>query len=479
MIGRDVASAAGRNYDLIIIGGGVYGIALTLEAARRGFRSLLLERGDYGGETSWNSLRIAHGGLRYLQTADFRRHRESVAERRWLLTHFPDLVKPLPCLMPLYGRGARRPGVLRVALGLDNVLARHRNDGVSREAFLPPGRIVSPEQTVKLCPTVDREGLQGGALWYDAAMPHSQRLLIEMLHWAVACGATALNYVEADRLLKRRDRVIGVSAVDRVEGRLIDVHAPVVVNCAGASCRDVARRFDRDLDELFHPSLAFNVLLDRQPFSHTAIAVTPRSRDARTYFLHGVNGKILAGTYHAPHNDTVPANAVSDALLSTFLAHLNLAIPSLEVSPHDVLRVHWGMVPARRPGSAEPAIRETILHHAESGGPRGLVSVSGVKFTTARSVAEKTLREIAHHRRASLPSVRKPVRPPPTRWYEASDFQQLIVQDARAAARYVRTVIENEAVVHLDDLMLRRTDWGMDPTVAGPLGAEVAKLMGW
>jgi len=197
MIQRQPDDAAGQRYDLVIVGGGVYGIALLLEASRRGVKALLLEQGDFGSETSWNSLRIVHGGLRYLQSLDLPRFRESVGERRWFLQHFPDLVRPLPCLMPLYGEGLKRPGVFRLALATNSLLSSTRNRGVSPASHLPAGGVLSASETLERFPTAAQDGLQGSALWYDAVMPDSQRLLIEMLHWACACGGTALNYVQA------------------------------------------------------------------------------------------------------------------------------------------------------------------------------------------------------------------------------------------------------------------------------------------
>ena len=126
MIRRDPVAVDRSHFDLVVIGGGVYGIALALEAARRRLGVLLVERRDFGGETSWNSLHIIHGGLRSLQTMDLHRFREMVTERRWWLQEFPDLVEPLPCLMPLYGRGLRRPGVLRIALRVTDLLSSGR-----------------------------------------------------------------------------------------------------------------------------------------------------------------------------------------------------------------------------------------------------------------------------------------------------------------------------------------------------------------
>jgi glycerol-3-phosphate dehydrogenase len=169
-IERAIDQASGADHDLIVVGGGIYGIALTLEAARRGLSALLVERADYGGATSWANLRILHGGLRYLQSLDLVRFYQSVGERRWFLRHFPDLVRPLPCLMPLYGRGLKRPAVFRTALVLNDILSWRRNAGVTAAMHLPNGRLTSVAETAALFPAVERQGLQGGTLWHDAVM---------------------------------------------------------------------------------------------------------------------------------------------------------------------------------------------------------------------------------------------------------------------------------------------------------------------
>jgi glycerol-3-phosphate dehydrogenase len=190
MMRRDPEQARSRPHDLIVIGAGIYGVAMTLEAARRGLRVVLVERDDFGGATTWNSLRILHGGLRYLQTLDLPRFFESVAERRWFCRHFPNLVKPLPCLMPLYGRGMKRPSVLRIALKMNDAFAFRRNAGVEATCHLPSGRMLSASEVRDRYPEVPRDGLKAGALWYDVVMPTPQRILIEMLHWACAAPGT-------------------------------------------------------------------------------------------------------------------------------------------------------------------------------------------------------------------------------------------------------------------------------------------------
>ena len=144
MINRDPDAATRSRYDLVVVGGGVHGIALTLEAARRGLRALLVERHDFGSQTSWNSLRIIHGGLRSLQRLDIRQFREMVEERRWWFRHFPELVEPLPCLMPLYGRGVERPTVIRLALKTSDLLSVQRNRDVRPDRALSNGSVVGP-----------------------------------------------------------------------------------------------------------------------------------------------------------------------------------------------------------------------------------------------------------------------------------------------------------------------------------------------
>ena len=259
MILRDFRSAASETYDLIVVGGGVYGICLTLEAARQGLRPLLLERGDFGSQTSWNSLRVVHGGLRYLQQLDLRRFRQSVGERAWFLTHFPDLVRPLECLMPLYGRGLRRPSVFRLAFAVNELLSWGKLRKPSGERLLPPCRVVSCQETLERFPVADRDELAGGAVWFDAFMPMPHRLLVEMLHWSTACGATTLNYAEATSLPCKERRRLGVTVVDRISGEEALFSAPVVVNTSGPWCRETAMRLDRDIESLHQVSVGFNV----------------------------------------------------------------------------------------------------------------------------------------------------------------------------------------------------------------------------
>jgi glycerol-3-phosphate dehydrogenase len=490
-IDRDPRAAASQAYDLLVVGGGIQGVTLALEAARRGLSTLLLERGDFGGETTWNSLRIVHGGLRYLQKLDLPRYRESVAERRWLLRSFPDLVEPLPCLLPLYapprGGRLRRRGPLRAALAADALLGRRRNEGVREDRALSPGRLLGHDETVELFPQVDRDGLRGAALWHDAVVVDSHRLVIELLRWACRAGARALNYVEAAELRVEDGRVCGVRAVDRESGRSFEIRAAAVASCAGPWARRVARRFDQDVPELFHPLLAFNLLLDREPPAEdgrTAVAVASREPGAQTWFLLPFQGRTLAGTFYAPtpgemlrgrdRRDPLPG----EPLIAEFLRELNAALPGFDLQREEVLRVFWGRLPAAAEGSRTPASRPVIHDHGSRGGPRGLVSVSGVKLTTARALGERTLQALAAggHLPPAVPvEVERPAADPPL---SLTELTRLAEHDWNAAREHLRGIVERQSVIHLEDLLLRRTDWGIDPRTA-EAAARLCESLGW
>jgi glycerol-3-phosphate dehydrogenase len=465
---RDPAAAAGQTWDLIVVGGGIQGAALTLEAARRGLATLLVERDDFGGATTWSSLRIVHGGLRYLQSLDLPRYRESVAERRWLLRHFPDLVAPLPCLMPLHtpprGGRLRHRSIFRLALAANRFLSRHRNAGVRADRHLPPGRVLDAEETLRIFPGADRDGLCGGALWYDGAVTEPSRLLIEMLRWASACGARALNYVEATGLLVENGWVAGLRAVDRAAGHSLELRASTVVSCAGPWSRALAARFDRDLPDLFRPVLGFNVLLECEPPSRCALAVAAPGPAAQTWFVtpFGWTGRTLAGTRYLPAAPGL-GNGPREEDVAGFLAELDAALPGLGVRKAPVAQVLWGWLPAAADGGVVPSLRPVAHDHGAAGGPEGLWSVSGVKLTTAHALARRVLTGVLARRGLPLPArgsvERPPADPPPP----LGHLLHLASRDPETAREMLQGIAERQAVVRMEDLLWRRTDWGLLP----------------
>ena len=466
MIRRDIETGCQEQYDVAIVGGGIQGVMCLLEACRRNLRAILIERDDFGGATSWNSLRIVHGGLRYLQSMNLNRFRSSVAERAWLLQQFPDLIKPLPCLMPLYDRGVRRRTVLGMALSLNDALVRRWTEVGS----LPSSRLVSTEEVVQRFPDVRRDQLKGGAIWHDGYMSSPQRLIIELIHWADSCGATAWNYVEASTLNCVAGRVSSITAVDRRLGKSVEIKTSSVINCAGPWSQQVALQFDRKATDLFTPALAFNVLVDRAPLADFGLAVS--SPKNVTYFLVPCGKRQMVGTFHASATRTT--SAPTKAQVQELLDELNEAVPKWSLSMGDVLRVHAGVMPARSIGSRCPATNERIVRHDRHGGPHGLLSVSGVKFTTARATARHAVSTLVGSADDRLVL---PARPCRELELDLCCFPQHASD--QQLAEQVRRLVRAESVLHLDDLILRRTSWGDDVGGLPSIASRVFDLVGW
>jgi glycerol-3-phosphate dehydrogenase len=472
---RDISAAANETFDLIVVGGGVYGAMLLLEASRCGLRAVAVERDDFGGGTSWNHLRILHGGLRYLRSLDWVRHRESVEERRRFLIDFEDYVHPLPCWMPLTWKGPRNPIAMGVAGQIDAWISTGRNAGVASERQLPRGGVWKRQECIR---HVDGWGIGKAAnafRWFDAFVPRPRRLLMEILHRACDAGSLALNYTEALSPIVRRNAVAGLLVRDRLANREIELRAPLVVNAAGPETGNLTQTWGCGSEPVAPHTLSWNVLLDIAPDFDEALAVAAPRRGAPVLFLIPWEGRLLAGTGHAAAQ-TGDGHVVPLDAFSAFLEDLKLAVPGLGVHPDRVLRVYSGLLPAVRARSKMLSVRPAVIDHGAHGEPKGLWSVVGVKFTTARRVAAETLRRAtgrlagvsnpAHEDSSTLRRERLGFGPD---WRPESDPD---------GARILQSLIGDESVIHLDDLLLRRTSLGDDPRTANALAPTLAQWFG-
>jgi glycerol-3-phosphate dehydrogenase len=385
---RDLARLANTRFDALVIGGGVYGLATAWELASRGVSVALVERGDFGAATSFNSLKTVHGGIRSLQHGAVGEMREFVRERRTIATIAPHLVRPLPFIVPTYRHLVRN----RLAMGLFfaayDRLSADRNRGVEASRALPPSRTVNRAECLRLNPAIDPAGVTGGAIWHDYQLHSPERFALALLRSATEAGAQAANYVEAEGLLLAEGRVRGARVIDRLSGAAFDIQAPVVVNAAGPWAWRLLERLRAVPTSQPAPrfSLAMNAVLDR-PAPPLALGGMAHGR---FLFLVPWRDRAIVGTSHdqqpgasAPEGlPEVPA-----ALLDGFLREAAAAFPAVRITPDAVRLVHRGLLPAgTRAGSLA---KRSIVHDHRTEGLPGLVSLVGVRYTTARATAAR------------------------------------------------------------------------------------------
>ena len=381
---RDPDELGGCRFDVLVLGGGVYGLTIACDAAERGLSVALIERDDFGCGASFNHLRTIHGGLRYLQSLDIGRARESVRERRTIARIAPHAVKPLPFALPLYRSFTRGKLAMRLGFCLDRLVSVGRNRGVPASHRLPGGRVYSRGSAIQRFPGLKRQALTGAAVWYDYLTVEPDRLTFSWAKAAAGHGAVLVNHMEAVELLKEGGRVAGARARDTIGARTIDVSARMTVNATGAA-----------LDRLLEPLGAAT----RTPMIKTMNLVTRRdageeslggrSPSGRYLFMVPWRERALFGTWEAGRVSDACDTAVSDSEVAAFVGELNHAFPALDLTFADITLVHRGVVPAAvRRGRAGLEGHDQIRDHAAEG-TEGLVSVAGTKYTTARAVAER------------------------------------------------------------------------------------------
>lgn len=205
---RDIAAIQTKEFDLIIVGGGIFGACAAWEAASRGVSALLLEKGDFSHATSANHFKMVHGGIRYLQHGDIPRVRESCRERSAFLRIAPHLVQPLPIFIPTYGHGIKGKLFLGIGLGMYDLITIDRNKGIMPERRIPWGKFISKKQALEHFPDLPLEGLTGGAIFCDGQMYNPPRLTIAFLRSAAERGGEAANYVEVTDFISEGEKLL-------------------------------------------------------------------------------------------------------------------------------------------------------------------------------------------------------------------------------------------------------------------------------
>ncbi len=377
------AQAHTATWDIIIIGGGATGVGVAVDAATRGYSTLLLEQHDFGKGTSSRSTKLVHGGVRYLEQGNVSLVMEALKERGLLRQNAPHLVSELPFVVPSYAWW--EGPFYGIGLKLYQVLSGKYGFG--------PSQFLSKDETLRRLPNVKTDGLTGGVVYFDGQFDDS-RLLINLAATAAEQGATLLNYARVTALRKGTDGIVnGVAWQDEESGATFDTQARVVINATGPFTDAVRRLGEPEAAAMISPSQGAHLVLDRSFLPGDTAIMVPHTSDGRVMFAIPWHGHTLVGTTDTPIGEAslepVPLDQEIDFMLST--AALYLDKPPTRA---DILSVFAGIRPLVKSGAGANTAalsRDHTIHIDQC----GLLTIAGGKWTTYRNMAQDCVNHAA------------------------------------------------------------------------------------
>jgi glycerol-3-phosphate dehydrogenase len=373
-----------RRFDVIVIGAGVNGAGIARDAAQRGLKVLLLDKGDVAsGTTSW-STRLIHGGLRYLEHGEIRLVRESLRERETLLRIAPHLVKPLLMQIPIY-KQARR-GVLTIRAGMVAY------DLLSFDKSLERHRMLSREETIRRAPGLNAEGLLGAAAYYDAQIEYAERLVLENVLSASQHGAAIQTYSRVEGLIIEASEARGVLVTDLIENKAYTAHAPLTINASGPWVDQVLMKEKPPVDRMICGTKGSHLVVDAFPGAPVDALYSEAHADGRPFFIIPWNGAYLIGTTDLCYTGDLDKVEAGEDEIDYLLTETNRLFPQANLSRDALRYTYSGVRPLPCRNDRDPSgitRRHFIRDHAPS--LNGFISIIGGKLTTYRNLSEQAV----------------------------------------------------------------------------------------
>jgi glycerol-3-phosphate dehydrogenase len=369
-----------KEWDIIVVGGGATGLGTALDAASRGYQTLLLEQADFAKGTSSRSTKLVHGGVRYLAQGNIGLVREALYERGLLLKNAPHLVKNVSFIIPNYHWWE---GIFySIGLGIYDLLAGKLSFGRTKH--------ISKDELLNRLPGVDAKDLYGGVVYHDGQFDDS-RLAVNLAQTCLEQGATVLNYFKVTGLIKNdQGKIAGVSATDIETGTAYQLKAKTMINATGVFVDDLLRMDKPEKKPLVRPSQGVHLVIDRSFMpAHDALMI-PKTDDGRVLFVVPWHDKLVVGTTDTPldaHSlEPVALESETEFILNTAAKYLSKA-PKRK----DVLSVFAGLRPLAAPEGDSSKTKEISRSHKLIVSESGLITITGGKWTTYRKMAEDTI----------------------------------------------------------------------------------------
>ncbi len=509
----DALDALARTeFDVLVIGGGITGVAVARDAAMRGLRTALVEREDFASGTSSRSSRLVHGGIRYLEHGELHLVFESSRERRILLHLAPHLVRPLLFIWPVFERARIPLWKLRAALFLYDALSFFRN--------VAPHRTLDPQLVETMEPALRSVGLLGGATYYDAATDDA-RLTLATARAAADEGAIVVNHAAVRALGRAGDSIAGADVEDLLGGRALSIRARVLVNATGPWSDDIRQLADPAARPTLRGTKGVHIMVPRNRVRNNDAITITSPIDGRVMFVLPAGTHTIVGTtdtdYGGPPDQV---HATPDDIVY-LLRSVNAYFPAAHLAAHDVVSAWAGIRPLVASGDGAPGTvsREHAIHWTVP----ALLTISGGKLTTHRLMAAQAVDAIAKRLgvdrpRASTDRTRLPGGDIPSMdgeldqarakvgdadiaehlvtsygtgwrhlWRHASEHDALrarIVPELPYIMAELRHVVSYEMALTLGDILIRRLHLAFDTPdhareLAPRVAEHVAALLGW
>ena len=371
--------SATEQWDVIVIGGGATGLGIAVDAASRGYSTLLLEQSDFAKATSGRSTKLVHGGVRYLQNGDVGLVVEALRERGYLKTNAPHLVNDQRFIIGNY-LWWEKP-FYTIGLTLYDLMAGSMRLGRS----LPMGR----REVIRQIPQIRQKGLKGGVVYHDGQFDDA-RLAVNLMQTAAEQGAMVVNHVRVSRLLKdNRNRLMGIAAEDMLDGGAFELNGKCIINATGVFVDDILRMDNPDSKPIVRPSQGVHLVVDRSFLGGDDAIMIPRTSDGRVMFAVPWHNRVILGTTDIPVKEAVLEPRALDEEVDFILETAGRYL-ARKPERADVMSVFAGLRPLAAPKKEAEAkkTKEISRSHKLIVSSSGLVTITGGKWTTYRKMAE-------------------------------------------------------------------------------------------
>ena len=473
---RNIDYLIDNNFDALVLGGGIQGIAILHRLAQCGIKSALIEKDDFASGSSANNLKVIHGGLRYLQTGDFSRMRRSIKARRAFMQLVPSLVRSQGFVIPNEKFGLKSRFFMKIALLVNDIVSYDRNLFIDPSCQLPPGKILNANDFAKPFLKEKKYFSCSGAMWFDALVHDSGRLAIELIKTAERNGAVSYNYVKAEKLQNNANSVCGVVATDLESGKSFNIKAGIVIDATGSGS-DLIHSNNKTHDNRVKSKWwkATNLIFNRRIDTPYAVGLPSTQEgygndsESRYFFFVPYKDTTLFGTFYSLIEDSPDDLSVKKEDVENMLSVAQKLCPDAGLKIRDVSMCHVGVVPASASssnGNSSIAKNSVVRVMPSSSSLDGLITVQSVKYTESFQVAQEVINLVSRNLGLKCKNSK-------------SEFA-IKIEDRSCLSikEIIQKAVEEEMAIHLTDLIIRRTTIGETEYPGDDLAENYASVMG-